>query len=76
MDYTVHGILQARILYSILNKQAQEDVKVKVLVAQSCLTLFDPMDCARQAPLSVGSPSNNTGVVAIPFSRGSSQPRD
>ena len=29
-------------------------MKVKVLVAQSCLTLLDPMDVARQAPLSVG----------------------
>ena len=32
-------------------------LKMKVLVAQSCLTLCDPMDgIARQAPLSVGFP--------------------
>ena len=32
-------------------------LKMKVLVAQSCLTLCNPMDCvARQAPLSVGFP--------------------
>ena len=30
------------------------EVKVKVLVTQSCLTLCDPMDCvAHQAPLSM-----------------------
>ena len=32
-------------------------LKMKVLVAQSCLTLCNPMDCiARQVPLSVGFP--------------------
>ena len=29
-------------------------MKVKVLVAQSCQTLFDPMGVAHQAPLSMG----------------------
>ena len=28
--------------------------KVKVLVAQSCQTPWDPMDCSPQAPLSIG----------------------
>ena len=28
-------------------------MKVKVLVAQSCLTLCDPMDCSHRAPLSM-----------------------
>ena len=48
-----------------------------VLVAQSCLTLFDPMDCS-----SSGSPVHGTlqarilEWVAIPFSRGSSPPRN
>ena len=27
-----------------------------VLVAKSCLALLDPMDCSRQAPLSMGFP--------------------
>ena len=46
-------------------------------IAQSCLTLFAPMDLACQAPLSTGdSPCKNTGVVAMPSSRESSQPRD
>ena len=51
---------------------------VCVLVAQLCLTLCDPMDCSPPG-------SSVTGIilqarilewVAIPFSRGSSQPRD
>ena len=51
--------------------------KVKVLVAQSCLTLCNPTDCS--------SPGSSVhGIlqarilerVAIPFSRGSSSPRD
>ena len=49
----------------------------KVLVAQSCLTLWDPMDCSL-------SGSSIHGIlqakilewVAIPFSKGSYQPRD
>ena len=36
--------------------------KVKVLVAQSCVTLCDPMDSSCQAPLSMGfSKSKNSG---------------
>ena len=53
------------------------EVKVKVLVAQSCLTLCDPMDCRPPG-------SSVHGVlqarilewIAILFSRGSSWPRD
>ena len=52
-------------------------VNVKVLVAQACLTLCDPMDCSLPG-------SSDHGIfqarilewVAISFSRGSSQPRD
>ena len=48
-----------------------------VLVAQSCLTLCDPMDCSPPG-------SSFHGILqarvlewgAIPFARGSSQPRD
>ena len=56
---------------------ASESPKVKVLVAQSCLTLCDPTDCS--------SPGSSVhGIlqarilewVAILFARGSSQPRD
>ena len=52
-------------------------MKVKVLVSQLCLTLCNPMDCSLPG-------SSVHGIleirilewVAIPFSRGSSQPRD
>ena len=46
--------------------------KVKVKVAQSCLTLCDPMNY--YSPWN--SPGQNTEVASFPFSRGSSQPRD
>ena len=47
-------------------------VKEKVLVSQSCLTLCNPMDCSPPG----SSPGKKTGVVVIPFSRGSFQLRD
>ena len=47
------------------------------LVAQSCLTFCDPMDCTRQAPLSMGILQARILVwVAMLSPRGSSQPRD
>ena len=54
-----------------------DDIKVKVLVAQLCWTLYDPLDWG-------GGRSSVHGIVqvrilewvAIPFSRGSSWPRD
>ena len=46
-------------------------------VAQSCLSLCDPMAVAHQAPLSMGiSQARLLEWVAMPSSRGSSQPRD
>ena len=48
-----------------------QSMEVKVKVAQSCLTLCDPMDCIHgilQARI--------LEWVAFPFSRGSSQPRN
>ena len=52
-------------------------MKVKVLVAQSYLTLCDPMD---YSPLDSSVPeilqARILEWVAIPFSRGSSRPRD
>ena len=59
--------------YHFYLKQNQSEVKV----AQSCLTLCDPMDCRPPG-------SSVRGIlqarilewVAIPFSRGSSQARD
>ena len=82
---SVHGILQTRILDWIaipfsrgssgsrdwtlvslivgwfFNNWATREAQMKVKVAQSCPTLWS---------------GQNTGWVAVPFSRGSSQPRD
>ena len=52
-------------------------VKVKVLVARSCLTLYDPMDCSPPGSSIHGIlQARILEGVAIPFSRGFSQPRD
>ena len=52
-------------------------VKVKVLVAQLCLTLYDPMDCSLPGSSIHGIlQARILEWVAIPFSRASSQPRD
>ena len=48
------------------------DQKVKVKVAQSCLTLCNPVGCILHRILQAGI----LQWVAFPFSRGSSQPRD
>ena len=49
----------------------------KVSVTQSCLTLFNPMDCSPSGSSVHGdSPGKILEWVAITFSRGSSQPRD
>ena len=52
-------------------------MKVKVLVAQSCPTLYDPMDCT--PPNSSVSEIVQRRIlewVAIPFSKGASWPKD
>ena len=47
------------------------------LVAQSCLTLHDPMDCSPPGSSVHGvSPGKSTEWVAMPSFRGSSQPMD
>ena len=47
------------------------------LVSSSCLTLCDPMDCSPQGTSVCGdSPGRTLEWVAMPSSRGSSQPRD
>ena len=46
-------------------------------VTQSCLTLFDPMDCTPTRLLYPWNfPGKNIEQVAISYSRGSSQLRD
>ena len=44
--------------------------------AQSCLTHWDPMDCTAGLLCPWNFLGKNTGVVAITYSRESSQPRD
>ena len=52
-------------------------MKVKVSVAQSCLILCDPTDCSPLGSSVHGIPQARIlEWVAIPFSRGSSWPRD
>ena len=56
---------------------SEKSVKVKVLVAQWCPTLCNPVDCSLPGSsvhgiLQAGIPE----WIAIPFSRGSSQPRE
>ena len=51
--------------------------KVKVFVTQLCPTLCDPMDCSPPGSSVRGVLQARTlEWVAIPFARGSSQPRD
>ena len=51
--------------------------EVKALVAQSCLTLWDPVNCSLPGSSVHGIiQARILEWVAIPFSRGSSQPRD
>ena len=61
-DSSVSGILQARILESVAIFSSIKTY-VLCLVAQSCLTLCDPMNCSPPG-LSVhgDSPGKNTGV--------------
>ena len=52
-------------------------MKVKVLITQSCPTLCNRMDCSRQHSSVHGLlQARILEWVAIPFFRGSSQPRD
>ena len=52
-------------------------MKVKVLVTQSCITLCNPMDCILLGSSVHGILQTRIlELVTIPFSRGSSPPRD
>ena len=57
--------------------QTQASLKVKVLVTQSCPTLCNPMDCNPPGSCVHGIlQARILEWVVIPFSRGSSRPRD
>ena len=47
-----------------------------VLVTQSCLTLYNPMDCGPPGFSVHGIQARILEWIAIPFSGGSSQPKD
>ena len=64
------GSILSYVKFAYIKHTFYQDGKVKV--AQSCLTLCDPMDCRVHAVLQ----ARILEWVAIPFSRGSSQPRD
>ena len=71
------GVLQlSQCKFSIMVGMKKKK-KVKVLVAQSCLTLCNPIDCSPPGSSVHGIvQARILEWVAIPFSRGSSQPRD
>ena len=66
------------VLMGYLGSKVHSNVCVCVcLVAQSCPTLCNPMDCSLPGSSVHGdSPGKNTGVCCMPSSRESSQPRD
>ena len=67
-QYSPQTLVSAKVLQSIT---------CYVLVAQLCLTFCDPMDCSPPGSSVHGiSLARILEWVAIPFSRGSSQPRD
>ena len=74
----VPGILQAGTLEWVAHFLLQcMKVKSENEVAQSCLTLRDPMDCSLPGSFVYGIfQARVLEWVAIPFSRGSSQPKD
>ena len=58
-------------------KEEAAKIPLKVKVAQSCPTLCDPMDCSPPGSSVHGIlQARKLEWVAIPFSKGSSQPRD
>ena len=61
----------------LVAREPKKDVCVCVLATQSCPTLCDPMDCNPPGSFVHGILQERIlERIAIPFSRGSSQPRD
>ena len=78
VDWTQHGILQARILGWVAISLSSDKVWSEWCeVAQSCLTLCDPMDCNPPGSSVHGIlQAKILELVAISSFRGSSRPRD
>ena len=71
------GLSVTRVSYPSGGESTLSSSHLCVLVAQSCPTLCDPMDCCLPGSSVHGIlPARILEWVAIPFSRGSSQPRD
>ena len=72
------NVIQALFIYYLLvGLSASSLESVKVLVAQFCLTLYNPIDCSLPGSSIYGIlQARILEWIAIPFSRGSSQPRD
>ena len=80
LNFFVHGRYSVmRVLLSVICFcfPLSESILMKVLVAQSCPTLWDSVDCSLPGPSVYGiSQARILEWVAISFSRGSSWPRD
>ena len=75
--FTRNTILPSPVTGISLSQQLREGVKVKVLVAQSCSTLCNPMDCSPPVSSVPGIlQARILEWIAIPFSKGSSRPRN
>ena len=75
-DLTCVSCIGRRILYHLVTWEAQRRACV-CLVAQSCLTLCNPMDCSPSGSSVCGIlQARILEWVSMPSSRGSSKPRD
>ena len=72
------GLLHCRqILYLLSHQGTKAPYGVLMLVSQLCLTLCDPVDCSLPGSSVHGILQERIPEwVAIPFPRGTSQPRD
>ena len=72
------NVIQALFIYYLLvGLSASSLESVKVLVTQFCLTLYNPIDCSLPGSSIYGIlQARILEWIAIPFSRGSSRPRD
>ena len=74
---TTHNSQDMETTWLSLDKWMDKDCCCVVLVTQSCLTLCDHMDCSPPGSSVHGILQARTlECIVIPFSRGSSQPRD
>ena len=75
--WNTHGSCESCLLFPRILDQFHYLLKVKVLVAQSCLTLCDPIDCSPPGSSVHGTLQTRIPEwVSISFSRGLSWPRD